>query len=233
MSLFFVPLCNSEVLVFPGTTWFFSFQVVQFVSPKEVQKTLCLSDAWELFWHPQDQMQKTSWRAATGWSSSEQCLVCWNGSSPVQKQYVGLSLHCSHWHERRQEGKAFYYAFLWAHQRIVSVSHLYCVVRHLHWSKCKIFLHCLQLRTHVETRHLHHWKGLLDTRRKVSGSGLFRYILICFCDFTEKESGRHDLLSPTLPYFHVTESPYMFIKPSFCSYRRLCQRIESGQQSYR
>lgn len=185
------------------------------VSPDEAQRPLCLTDAWELFWHPQGQMQKMSWRAAAGWSSSARGAG--RGTSQFRNSIWGSGCTAATDLREGRKGKLFAVNFC-KHIRELCW-HPVCTVWRVFsaGSECKTFLHSLQLCTHVETIHLHQWRGRLGTGRNMSGSGLFRHTLNYFSDFPEKWSGRYDLLSPILPYFYAKESPSMFIKPGFCN----------------
>lgn len=83
----------------------FAFQAVQSISPDEEQKSLCLADAWKLFWHPQarhkrqpeGQLQDGQLEGAgRDWKGLEGTGKGWQGHSSVPLPVCGLSLHCSH-----------------------------------------------------------------------------------------------------------------------------------------
>lgn len=113
--------------------------------------------------------------------------------------------------------------------------HPICTVWHVisAGSKCKTFLRCLRLHTHVETRHLHQWKGLLDTRRKISGSGLFKAYSELLLWFSRKRVWKVRFAFSHLTILLCKGVHICSLNLASAVFGQLCQRIGSGQQSYR
>lgn len=221
-SLFFVPVCNSQILVFPDTTWtqvkgFSPFRLCSSFLQRKCRK-LC---AWQMSGSCSGifRTRCRRWPEEQLWDDLPVGSAQWAGRGTPQFRKSMWGPACTAATDMREGRKVKLFAMNFCKHIRELCRHPICIVWHIisAGSEDKTFLHCLQLCTHVETRHLHQQKGLLDTRRKISGSGLLRHILNYFCDFPEKGFGRYDLLSPILPYSYTKDSPYMFIKPGFCS----------------
>lgn len=175
-SLFFVPVCNSQIPVFSDTTWipangFSPFRLCSSFLQTKCRK-LC---AWQMpgscagilgtrckRW-PEKKLQDALPMGSAWWAG--------RGSPQFRNSMWGSAYTAAADVRDGRKGKLFAMNIR-KHIRELCW-HPICTVWHVisAGSECKTFLCCLQLCTHVETRHLHQWKGLLDTRRTISGSG--------------------------------------------------------------
>lgn len=149
-SLFFVPVCNSQILVF-------------LILHKSQQRYLLLSDCAFCFSRRNAEDPVRGRRPgpvlvspgldaegpeSSGGMTFQQCGVRWKGHSPVQKPYVGFDLHCSHLCERGRKGKLFAMHFCKHIKELCQrpVCTMWRVISAA--PESKTFLCCLQLCTH-------------------------------------------------------------------------------------